>query len=129
MNSTRSGFTLIELLILVVIVGLLAAITIPKFQAIRGRSYVSSMRADLHGLANLQDLYYGEHSSYSTDAAALDFSASEGVTVAFGEADSFGWSASAVHSALGPGRACGIYHGGAAPMTPARVISTVQCTG
>ena len=47
MNSTRSGFTLIELLILVVIVGLLAAITIPKFQAIRGRSYVSSMRADL----------------------------------------------------------------------------------
>ena len=71
MNSTRSGFTLIELLILVVIVGLLAAITIPKFQAIRGRSYVSSMRADLHGLANLQDLYYGEHSSYSTDATAL----------------------------------------------------------
>ena len=69
-------------------------------------------------------LYY----SYSTNIAALEFSGTEGVTVAFGEAHSLGWSASTIHAALGTGEMCAIYHGSAAQVAPASVPSTVQCS-
>lgn len=129
MNTSRSGFTLIEMLMVVVVIGLLAGIAIPKFQAVRERSYLSSVRADLRSLASRQDIYYREHHSYSTSIAALAFASTEGVTVAVGEADSFGWSASASHSALGTGEMCAIYHGSAGQVAPASVASTVQCSG
>ncbi len=129
MNTTRAGFTLIELLMVVVVIGLLAGVAIPRFQAVRARSYLSSMRADLRNLANQQDVYYNEHFSYSTNATALQFSGSEGVTVALGEAHSLGWSASAIHSVLGTGAICAIYHGSATQVAPASVPSTVQCSG
>ncbi|XWV18335.1 MAG: prepilin-type N-terminal cleavage/methylation domain-containing protein [Gemmatimonas sp.] len=38
MRSTRKGFTLIELLIVVVVIGILAAIAIPKFQTTKGKA-------------------------------------------------------------------------------------------
>ena len=129
MNTTRAGFTLIELLVVVGVLGLLAGIVIPKFQAVRDRSYRSSMRADLRSLANRQDVYYKEHYSYSTNTTALEFSGTEGVTVAFGEADDLGWSASATHAALGAGEMCAIYHGSVAQVAPAGRPSTVQCSG
>ena len=99
-SSTRSGFTLIELLIVVVIIGILASIAIPKFSAIRERAYMSALRADLRNLANQQDVYYNDNYSYSTDSLALEFTASSGVIMTLSEGTSQGWSASASHAAL-----------------------------
>ena len=126
-NRNAEGFTLIELLIVVVIIGILASIAIPKFQATRERAYMAALRADLRNLANLQDVYYNDNYSYSTDEAQLEFVGTEGVTVTFGEGTNQGWSASASHAAL-PSEACAIFHGNAAAVTPATVVSVVQCS-
>lgn len=53
MQSRRPGFTLIELLIVVVIIGVLAAIAIPKFGSSKDKAYVASMKSDLRSLVTL----------------------------------------------------------------------------
>ncbi|MCH1571391.1 MAG: prepilin-type N-terminal cleavage/methylation domain-containing protein, partial [Longimicrobiales bacterium] len=63
----NDGFTLIELLIVVVIIGILAAIAIPKFSATRERAFVASMKSDLRNLASLQELYYDQSFSFGSD--------------------------------------------------------------
>jgi type IV pilus assembly protein PilA len=54
---SRKGFTLIELLIVVVIIGILAAIAIPKFAATKDRAYVATMQSDLRNLATYEEQY------------------------------------------------------------------------
>ena len=126
MSTKRDGFTLIELLIVVVIIGILAAIAIPKFSATRERAFVSGMKADLRNLASLQELYHNANFTYSTDQDALDFTSSDGVTVTVGEATGQGWSATAVHTGL-PTVTCALYHGNAAQVAPATVESMITC--
>ena len=127
MRTSRDGFTLIELLIVVVVIGVLASIAIPKFQSVREKAYIASVRADLRNVANLQDVYYNEFYSYSTSGAALGYNPTEGVNVSFVSANGTGWSASATHSAL-PDAPCAIFHGDASAVTPATTLSTVQCS-
>src|SRR4026207_927857 len=57
MNRSRKGFTLIELLIVVVIIGILAAIAIPKFANTKDKAYVAAMKSDLRNLATYEEQY------------------------------------------------------------------------
>jgi len=67
MVRNKKGFTLIELLIVVVIIGILAAIAIPKFANTKEKAYVASMKADLRNLATYEE-------SFAADSAGLYFS-------------------------------------------------------
>ena len=127
MSNRSSGFTLIELLIVVVIVGILAAIAIPKFSAVRAKGFISTAKADLRNLASLQEVYYNDYYTFTSNLADVGFDASEGVTITIGEATNLGWSATAVHTGV-PTESCSLYHGNATPVAPATVESTVACS-
>ena len=126
-EQPQKGFTLIELLIVVVIIGILATIAIPKFSSVRERAYLAAVRADLRNLANLEDVYYNDAYTYTTDPTALGFTTSHGVVVTIAEATNTGWAATAFHSGILT-ESCGIYHGSAAQVAPATVVSVVQCS-
>jgi prepilin-type N-terminal cleavage/methylation domain-containing protein len=115
----NKGFTLIELLIVVVIIGILAAIAIPKFSATREKAYFAAMKSDLKNLASQQEIYYSDNYAYSGSSTALGFVQSNGVFVTISNVGTTGWAASATHQALTASEGCGIYYGSAAaPSTP-----------
>lgn len=113
----NKGFTLIELLIVVVIIGILAAIAIPKFSATREKAYFAAMKSDLKNLASQQEIYYSDNYSYSTVQANLGFVSSSGVNANIPVGDATGWSATATHSALAATEGCTIYYGSASAVT------------
>lgn len=109
MNDSK-GFTLIELLIVLVIIGILAAIAIPQFSATREKAYFAAMKSDVRNLAAQQELYYATNYQYTNSLADLGFVASEAVTVT-ATATRSGWSAVATHDALDTSEGCAIYYG------------------
>ena len=126
---SQSGFTLIELLIVVVIIGILAAIAIPKFASTRERAYKAAMMSDLKNLANHQEVYHNTYFTFSTDLTALESVLSDAVTIVVSEASNGGWAGTAIHAGM-TGEQCGIYHGDAAAAggSPATVPSVVTCS-
>src|SRR5437867_12666504 len=64
-KMNRKGFTLIELLIVVVIIGILAAIAIPKFANTKAKAYVASMKSDLRNLVTAEEAYFADSVKYS----------------------------------------------------------------
>jgi type IV pilus assembly protein PilA len=127
----RQGFTLIELLIVVVIIGLLAAIAIPKFANTKEKATVTSMRSDLRNLATAQEGYWVENRVYYGGAIpnlpTFPFQPTMGVTVAIVSATDAGWSARATAVPLTL-QQCVIFYGVAPPIPPATADAAVACT-
>ena len=104
--SNKKGFTLIELLIVVVIIGILAAIAIPKFANTKDKAYVAAMKSDLRNLATYEEQYAADNngayfSGTATSVAPVQgFTPSQNVTIVAtavaGPPPS--WSGTATHS-------------------------------
>ena len=133
LNKTRKGFTLIELLIVVVIIGILAAIAIPKFANTKEKAYLASMKSDLRNMATTEESYFADFQVYVAGAAqnlaggtaSLNgFVPSAGVTVTAGATGGTGWSATATHTATT--KTCAIFVGVAA-VAPATVEAEPKC--
>lgn len=93
----RRGLTLIELLIVIVVIGILAAIAAPKFQRAKGLAYAAALKSDLKNVSSMQEEYFYSNEMYAGSVGALSFRGSEGAIVTIVESDGRGWSATATH--------------------------------
>ena len=66
--KAKKGFTLIELLIVVVIIGILAAIAIPKFSNTKDKAKLASVKTDIRNYMTAQEAYFSDASTYGTYA-------------------------------------------------------------
>ena len=122
----KSGFTLIELLIVVVIIGLLASIAIPKFANTKGKARLAAIKSDLKNLATAQEAYLFDNGIYADAVAKLNFAPSNGVSVSISEATAGGWSGKSTHPLSFP-LECALFVGTAAPLAPATVEGLMHC--
>jgi prepilin-type N-terminal cleavage/methylation domain-containing protein len=65
-SSQRRGFTIVELLIVIVVIGILAALTIVAYNGIQGRAIASTLQSDLDSASKQLKLYQVDHSAYPT---------------------------------------------------------------
>jgi prepilin-type N-terminal cleavage/methylation domain-containing protein len=70
----KKGFTLIELMIVVAIIGILAAIAIPKFADLIRKSNEGKTKGNLGTLRSVVSIYYGENEVYPAPSASGDTS-------------------------------------------------------
>ncbi|MDQ3997282.1 MAG: prepilin-type N-terminal cleavage/methylation domain-containing protein, partial [Gemmatimonadota bacterium] len=112
MTSAHKGFTLIELLIVVVIIGVLAAIAIPKFEHTKGKAQVSAIKSDLRNLMSAQESYYYDYQTYAKSMSELSMRPTKGVDLQIFDANNKGWAATATHPQAFP-LTCGVFVAGA----------------
>ncbi len=125
-SPVRRGFTLIELLIVVVIIGILAAIAIPKFASTKGKAYFAGMKSDLHNLTTAQEAFFYDHARYSPTLDSLQFNMSHGDAIVLTEASVSGWSATATNAESYP-HLCALFMGDASAVAPASAAGVVAC--
>jgi type IV pilus assembly protein PilA len=129
MRNHNRGFTLIELLIVIVIIGILVAIVVPKFANGKERAMVSAMRSDLHNLVTAEEAYFSNGMQYYNGPLpdpSFSYNVSENVTITLQNVSASGWGATATHS--GSTRTCAVYVGTGGPIAPATQEGIPTCT-
>jgi type IV pilus assembly protein PilA len=135
LKKGREGFTLIELLLVIVIIGILAAIAMPKFNRTRERAHFKALMSDLRNLQSQQELYHarvGNNFQYAAVVTDLQpmFTSSPGSNIVITAAGSSGWAATANHSAMIPTNVCAVFQGEPDVIpSPAVTAGVVTCTG
>ena len=71
-NGNRAtGFTLIELMIVIAIIGILAAIAVPQFNAYRLKGYNTGGKSDVKNASVAEEAYYVDNRKYTNDINIL----------------------------------------------------------
>jgi prepilin-type N-terminal cleavage/methylation domain-containing protein len=104
--NRRRGFTFIELLVVMLLLGTLSSMAVPRFREYKVRAFQAAMQSDLGNLKIAQEVYWADHQKYATDTSALEFRITTDVAISITSQDTQGgYTAVATHSAV-PGRQC-----------------------
>jgi len=117
MLKNRKGFTLIELLIVVVIIGILAAIAIPKFSTTKDKAKLASVKTDLRNYMTAQEAYFSDNAAYGASgalvAAPYNFVLSSGNTFGASAGGAGSYSATVTNATISAGtNSCQVTVGG-----------------
>lgn len=77
MKQRKQGFTLTELLVVIILVGILASLAIPRFGRSTNKAMETEAKLALLQVQELQKVYYLEHKSFSKSLEAIDFEQEE----------------------------------------------------
>src|SRR5713226_7847407 len=119
----RKGFTLIELLIVVVIIGILAAIAIPKFANTKEKAYLASMKSDLRNLVTAEEAYFADSVKYTSNLGTA-YATTSGVVGPTITVTADGWTGWVSHTTTT--KTCSIYVGTTA-LAPANKEGEPKC--
>src|SRR5205809_512456 len=119
----RKGFTLIELLIVVVIIGILAAIAIPKFANTKEKAYLASMKSDLRNLITAEEAYFADSVKYTSNLGT-QYATTTGVVGPTIAVTADGFTATVSHTTTT--KTCSIYVGSTS-LAPANKEGEPKC--
>ena len=77
----EKGFTIVELLIVIVVIGILAALVLNTFSGVQRRARDTERQTDVNALATQLEVYYNDHGSYPTLANLQEATPSTGWVV------------------------------------------------
>ena len=129
MRTDDRGFTLIELVIVTVILGVLAAIAIPKFSSTKEKTYLASMKSDLRNLLTAQEIYLSDEATYydgAVPSAVLAYRVTSGVSITLSNVTVGGWAAVTSHGLTV--KTCAVFMGTAPVTAPAIAEGQVRCS-
>jgi type II secretory pathway pseudopilin PulG len=110
----------------IVIIGILVSVLIPRYANTRDRAYVAAMKSDLRNLATSQESYYYDYQTYSSTVSLLPaYNPTAGVTVTINSASVGGWSATA--TSINTVKQCYLFVGNAAPIGAATQEGQSAC--
>lgn len=90
LRRNQRGFTLVELMIVVIIVGILAAVAIPMYQGATERAKASEAVAALGTIRGAMRVYYAEHATYVDPAFTLGAQVTNGSVLDVSDNDLLG---------------------------------------
>lgn len=122
------GFTLIEIMIVIIVIGILAAIAILHLSPLKDKGYTTSLVEDLRNLETAEEAYFIEFATYTPALPSASYMPTTGNSYSITAATITGWSATAStsHAMATAPSSCHIASGSAAT-TEGEYPGTVYC--